>query len=267
MRRLIRAEFAKLSRNWLLLGILAVIAVFCVIVVGKGAAGFLEGQSYPIQYLNRLFETRFQSISGFESWHAKYVVRAIIGDGMIPLWCGAVLAAFFVGREFEGRTVNAALMRGHTRSRVFCAKLLSYYAAGIAVSLLSLFATLFLFTPDWILRIDGARLLWYFTLRIMCDIGTLSLPFFFAYLCRDLIKTVSFSAAYALILTFLSKGGMGENAVTRVLRKHPINEMQAFMKEGVVAFENVEMLVFVSVGLFVVTTAVAYMMFRRAELK
>ena len=39
------------------------------------------------------------------------------------------------------------------------------------------------------------------------------------------------------------------------------------MKEGVVAFENVEMLVFVSVGLFVVTTAVAYMMFRRAELK
>ena len=30
---------------------------------------------------------------------------------------------------------------------------------------------------------------------------------------------------------------MGRNAVT-VLRKHPINEMQAFMKEGVVAFEN-----------------------------
>ena len=101
----------------------------------------------------------------------------------------------------------------------------------------------------------------------MCDIGTLSLPFFFAYLCRDLIKTVSFSAAYALILTFLSKGGMGENAVTRVLRKHTIKEMQAFMKEGVVAFENVEMLVFVSAGMLLVTTAVAYMMFRRAELK
>ena len=32
--------FAKLSRNWLLLGILAVIAVFCVIVIGKRRGRF-----------------------------------------------------------------------------------------------------------------------------------------------------------------------------------------------------------------------------------
>ena len=110
----------------------------------------MEGQSYPIQYLNRLFETRFQSISGFESWHAKYVVRAIIGDGMIPLWCGAVLAAFFVGREFEGRTVNAALMRGHTRSRVFCAKALELLRGGHSGFTVVAVCNAFLFTPDWI---------------------------------------------------------------------------------------------------------------------
>ncbi len=53
---------------------------------------------------------------------------------------------------------------------------------------------------------------------------------------------------------------MGRNAVT-VLRKHPINEMQAFMKEGVVAFENGDAGVCIG-GMLLVTTAVAYMMFR-----
>lgn len=269
MRRLLRVELEKFGRNWLLIGIMAVMAVFLVVVVGKGAPLIREGEPYGLDYLNRLSGKQFQSVANFTAWHENYVVRAVLGDGMLPLWSGAVLAAFFVGQEFEGRTVNAVIMRGHSRTRIFLSKVACYYVIGTGLSLAALFATLFVYVPGWYGRAGGlVRFLQYLLLRVVSDMGTLSIPLFLAFLCRDLIKTVSFSAAYALVLTLLTRGGLsGENAVNRVLSKHPVFLLRMFMRDGAVSIESVQTLVLVSVGMVLATGAAAYMLFRRAELK
>jgi len=187
MTRLVRAEAYKLLRGWIVLGILVAIATFLVVVCGKTALKVPEN-----------------------ALKTHEIAHKITVDGLVPLWCGVVLATFVIAREFETRTIARPILRGYARGAVFAAKAVVYFSAGLALSMAALVAMLLIYAPVWP---DGLAA------RIVCDVGTLSVPFALAFLCRDLVRTVSFSGAYALVVTMLARGAI---AADGVLAWHPL---------------------------------------------
>ena len=245
MRRLLYAEFEKFIWNWLLSGILFLTAAFFIVVTGKNAL---------------LLQARTQQNDAF-------AVRTVLGNAQLALWYGAVLAAFFVGQEFENRTVNIPIMHGHSRMQVFFSKVLAFYITGLVFSQTVLFVTLFAYYPSWYLQMPAAQFIQYILLRIVCDLGTLSIPLFLAFLCRDLVRSVSFSAAYALVYTLLAEGSLPvDHALGAALSWHPLHQLSLLAKtDGAGVLAGVVSLR--SIGLVLGTGAAAYLIFRRAPLK
>ena len=190
----------------------------------------------------------------------------ILSDGMLLLWGGGILAAGIVGRGFETRTLGRALSRGHSRDAVFWEKLLFCEILGITLSGISQILCLLIFAPLSLHFLP--RLLQFFLLHTLADLAVLSIPLFLAFLCRDLIRTVSFSAAHSLLFWAILSGNLaGDGPAMDVLNLHPLLQLRRILVPTLWGKGDVASFLIVCITLILVLHAGAYLLFRRCEFR
>ena len=107
MGNLIHAEFSRIIRNTL-----------CRIVLFAAAGIGLI----------------FSLTSGFQQrYSGSYLLLKAFGSSMIPGLCCSFLLAFFIGSDFENRTVNHSLAAGYSRNVIVFSRFFTYIIASAAI--------------------------------------------------------------------------------------------------------------------------------------
>ena len=90
----------------------------------------------------------------------------------------------------------------------------------------------------------------------------------FAYLFRDLFRTAALSAGYAILLLYRMPGQLGRTTfLTRLLSRFPACQLQDVVWFGDYTIEKTGGLLWSSLLLFLLATALSGVLFCRAELK
>lgn len=116
-----------------------------------------------------------------------------------------VFATLFIGNDFKERTLQLYIIAGHKRDQVLFVKLLAYQIAGTIILALPLILHGFIgkiFLKESIVNIDLSTIL-----TISVSLFTMFLmPFFFAFLFRDIGKTLSVPLILFFLMILLMNG-------------------------------------------------------------
>lgn len=116
-----------------------------------------------------------------------------------------ILGALFIGEDFDGRTLNAYILGGHTRFEILLAKAVPYFTACIAVlgtPLLSdgLLGLLLFGIPS---QVSISSVFAESLVIFMAILAMGSLPFLCAFLFKDIGKTLAVPLALFFLMIFL----------------------------------------------------------------
>ncbi|MBE6935444.1 MAG: hypothetical protein E7458_02970 [Ruminococcaceae bacterium] len=247
---------------------LLVLTGFCVYISGLRTGGFTPNTYDSVETLNQVFGKDLRTLPALYDWQNKYEVRLIFTEMLVPIWTGPILAAFIVGQDFANRSITLPLLMGYTRTRTYLGKALFYFLAGLALSHVALYLTLFLNRPDWMQTMNAAVYLRLILFRTLADLATLSIPWLAAFLFRDLIKTMAVSGGYAALLTFLNASAADNpNFLIRMIGHHPAFSIREMCIRYIpFPSDSMEMLL-IALSMIALSSAVSYLIFCKSEMK
>ena len=134
----------------------------------------------------------------------------------IPLlyFLSIVFIALFIGSDFSGRTLNTYITAGHKRSSIFRVKLIVSQIGCIVILVFPLFVH-GIISQFYI----GEKLFWndstytMVLLTLFAMITLCALPMFFAFVFRDMGKTLAVSMVLFFLMIFLMNGQHAESLI------------------------------------------------------
>lgn len=173
-----------------------------------------------------------------------------------------VFAALFVGNDFGKRTLQSYINAGHRRGQVLFAKVLVYQVACMIILALPLLVHGLVgsICLNETFRAIDSNLITVITAAIsvfaMC-----MLPFFFAFIFRDMGKTLAAPMVLFFLMVFLLNGDQAQY-ISRIL---PMGQLRLISLQQV-SFPNVYFIAIDFLWIFVLYLG-AYFGFRRSDLK
>lgn len=178
MKRCLRWHLRVLRSAWWLLLLLAALAL----LMGWEAAANLAA------YARRVGELDPRSA----------LAMALDLRHFFPL-AGAVWAALWLGMDFDAAGASVPVSRGFSRFQVFGSKYLLFLAGCLAVSVLEQLFAVLSAVPGWG-SLPAPFLLRCFALRLLLDLGMMSLPAVFPAWGRGNVYARLLGIAYGLLL-------------------------------------------------------------------
>lgn len=171
-------------------------------------------------------------------------------------------AALFVGNDFGGRTLHSYINAGHKRGHVLFAKALVYEVACMIILALPLLVHgligLFCLNETFD-AIDGA-LITVITVALSV-LAMCMLPFFFAFIFRDIGKTLAVSMVIFFLMIFLMNGDQAQY-ISMIL---PMGQLRLISLQQL-SFSNAYFIIIDFLWIFVLYL-VAYFGFRCSDLR
>ena len=187
MYNLIKTELYKLKRQKLF------IILFLIVIAISCFSAFSE--------IN-LITTPANPVTGKDSFANAF-------QDIFMLFVIAIFAGFYIGSDFSNRTIQAELSRGHRRTDIIFAKAFVYSLGASVLMLLypttvciihtinSGWGELFsIFSILYLLRVT--------LLGSILNIGTACIYVCFAFLCRDIPKTICVCFAFPVLFSAIS---------------------------------------------------------------
>jgi ABC-type transport system involved in multi-copper enzyme maturation permease subunit len=252
-------------------GLWIVIAVVFVLALLAGAAPFRAPSQYSSMQLSTLSLTfggrDFLTYEEFFDWLAGYVFSNAMSDSTGITLVSLILAAYFFGTDFKGRTFNGAIYSGKNRIGIVFSKLMWFFVLTALISILSMMIVLTIFAPKWFSVLPAAYILRCFAIRILLDIATMCIPVIIAFVCRGIFKSVVFTILAAIVGT----------VVNALIKNSGISFLLCWYP-GVIYFNRGLWETVASPGLLISMTAIVLcfisgcvaallLMFRKADLK
>lgn len=121
----------------------------------------------------------------------------------------AIFAGFYIGADFSNRTIQNQLAAGHSRFHIILSKSIVFFAGASLILLLypstiSLIHTLFSGWGEDFTVSSAFYVLRVCLLGVLLNIGTTSVFVLFAFLCRDIPKTICLCCAFPVVFSLLS---------------------------------------------------------------
>lgn len=187
MLNLINTEFYKLKRQKLIM-----ILLIAVIAISAFSA-FSE--------IN-LLTTPDHYVSGKESFANAF-------QDVFMLFVIAVFAGFYIGSDFTNRTIQAALSRGHRRLDIIFSKAVVFSISASFIMLLYPVTVCIIHTLKfgWGAPFHIVSVFYLCRVAILgsiLNIGTANIYVCFAFLCRDIPKTICVCFAFPIVFSAIS---------------------------------------------------------------
>lgn len=187
MYNLIKAELYKLKRQKLF------IVLFLIVIALSSFSAFSE--------IN-LITTPTNPIMGKDSFANAF-------QDIFMLFVIAVFAGFYIGSDFSNRTIQAELSRGHKRADIVYAKAFVYSLSASALMLLypTTVCIIHTITFGWGEVFNISSILYLFRITLLGSIlntGTACIYLCFAFLCRDIPKTICVCFAFPILFSAIN---------------------------------------------------------------
>jgi ABC-2 type transport system permease protein len=185
------------------------------------------------------------------------------------LFACAVFVALYIGNDFNSRTIQYQVASGHSRKDIIIAKLLGFMVASQMIIILYpvIGAITVTINRGWDVSVSCQEIKYIIlTLieSIVLNIGTSSYFVLFAFVCRDITKTICLSVAFPIVLSIIKPF----IAIIPILRY--LIDLMSISQIGNIGITSVKQLVIILLSStitllidFFIMTAVFY----KAELK
>lgn len=261
MRNLIRVEWMKLCHN----RTLGVIVLVLVII----AFGLVSTAYGPIP--EQITAETPQYFTGVEMSRGELVFQHVMGDSSYSGWMAVFFAAIFIGAEFENRSINRAIFAGNTRGKIFAVKVIEFYVVGCLVFAIHPLVACGRYALPWMLGQVGEQGLYFLRcigMRLLLDMGMMSLSLIVVFLFRDVIRSLGVTLLITILLSQIM--GMRQNLppdslLYQILQAYPSSYYRA-VANPVITGETLWIAAATSIIPIFVSVAVSYFLFRRAEL-
>ena len=232
MRNLLKSEFYKLFHSWYFWGI----------------GGF------------NLLLSSFLLLDSKEA--TSSLIFASLYNTPLLYFFTIVFAALFIGNDFENRTLQSYINTGHRRGRVMCSKALVYQVGCMIILVIPLFIHGLvgsLFLNETVRTVDGNSIT---VIKIIISIVAMCmLPFFFAFIFRDMGKTLTVPMVIFFLMIFLMNGKQAQY-ISQIL---PMGQLRLISLQHSSSF-NMNF-TFINLGWIVALYVGSYLWFRRSDLK
>jgi ABC-type transport system involved in multi-copper enzyme maturation permease subunit len=239
MKNLLRAEFYKLSHS------LPFIAL-CILGIGV-----------------YLLLTNPQNRVGLSE---EYIYALSAANPFPMMWIGVVAAPFLIGTEFVQRTINGAVVSGHSRTKIALVKALCWYLTVAAIVAVSLGIAVVIHAPSWASGNIGF-VLGRIALCVVISCGTASFPFLFAFIFRDLFYSMGTAAIFTYIAQHMISSSDVNGRLHSLLNFYPAY-MQTHLRIWVIGGDgDVLTALLCSFTAIVITIAAGCCIISKCELK
>ncbi|MEO3944704.1 ABC transporter permease [Gorillibacterium sp. CAU 1737] len=253
MLNLIQVEFFKLRKNrsfWVLLFTLAAISLL-----------------YPLMYYFDRQSNGTPQFTGFE-----FLTTFLSSNAYVLKFGVAVLAGFFICNEYSTGVMKTIASSGHTRGRLFLAKLLVFAVGAMAlalvfpivstieVSLLSGFGTL----PEGVSSLFLPRA---FGLTLLYTAGYAAIGALFTVILTDSGKTISFLVIFFIMIDMALAGIGSKVEFVQTLYDHSIFKLVADIGKPSIESGDWPALLLVPLLTFIGCGLLGILAFRRKEIK
>ena len=267
-KALVRGELQRLRSNWAFLIMMAILTMLSVLYV------FMQTNAYFITDQTML---NMMGMSNDLVEEGPDIFWRIITDSSAVSWFSLPFAALFIGTDFQGRGFSQVLMAGHSRKKLFFAKTIEYYIFFLLILAIYPVGAILRCCLPWIKEMNAVDVAYFWqgtSLKIVLDMNWISVSFFLAFLCRDILKTIMVTFGMLCLTPLFPTISVGKNIRSlnpleyfsyTVRRPNPIPGTMW----DVPPLSTAEILVIV-IGSFLVITACitgAYLLFRKSELK
>ena len=182
MINMIKMEFYKLRRQ----------KIFYIILLFVGVIAVMS--SISAMSLNINLNGKTQYVEMFQD--------------VSMLFACAIFVAMYIGNDFNNRTIQHQVASGHSRKDIIIAKLLGFMMAAQMIMILYpvIGAITVTINRGWGVAVSYQEIKYIIlTLieSIVLNIGTSSYFVLFAFICRDIPKTICLSAAFPIIFSII----------------------------------------------------------------
>ena len=175
----------------------------------------------------------------------RWVLSSRQGLLLIPL----IFAVVFLALDFDRRSFNNALYAGHSRSKVFFAKLIFIFVVGFLINLIGICALTGIFAGTVYTRLPAGYVWSRLALHALSDLALMAPPLLAVCLLRKTVLAVAFTVVYDLVLRFTT------------LLPMTAQDLDVWAQGG-----NMGPTLLWSLGFLLVSIAVSYVVFRKVRL-
>ena len=175
----------------------------------------------------------------------RWVLASRQGLLLIPL----IFAVVFLALDFDRRSFNNALYVGHSRSKVFFAKLIFIFVVGFLINLIGICALTGIFAGTVYSRLPALYVWSRLALHALSDLALMAPPLLAVCLLRKTVLAVAIAVVYDLVLRFTT------------LIPMTAQDMDIWVQGG-----NMTPTLLWSLGFLLVSAAISYVVFRKVKL-
>jgi hypothetical protein len=188
--------------------------------------------------------------------------RYVMHRNLAMLIFALIFAPFYIGMDFKSRAFNNSLYVGRSRTAVYLSRVVSYYVAAALMAFLSA-VLLTVFNATAVFYMLPSSYIWRcIFLRVLLDMGIMSVPMLFAFLFRGPFFSGLCSLVYSLISILTGPAEKG------ILSFDPnsVKQLSGLWTIGA-SSDLLSKAVFVSLGFIAVCTFLGWICFKKVQLK
>ena len=272
MKSLIRGEWKKLICN-------KVFRVMVLIMV-------LLSTAYAfMQYRVTLANKELIFFSSGDVGLGSHIFWFVMKDPSVASCFSIVFAALLLGTDFKNRGIQTAIMAGYSRGKIFAVKVVQYYVLTMLVLAIYPVLSVIVCCIPWFQTLDAAGIAYVvqsFALKFLLDLEIVSVGLVFVFLCRDILKTICVSLVYTLSISWLSNSASKnvDSVWDRLWYYVPLSHYGSIVMKPEVpgikqnywpttppTTEQILIIVLGSLIFVSLSILIAYLIFRKAELK
>lgn len=185
------------------------------------------------------------------------------------LFVCAIAVAIYIGNDFQNRTIPFQIGTGQKRRNIFCAKLIisigiSQMLALVYIGIGTIIVTLNRGWGNVVTMTEIKDIFLILMESIILNIGTISCFVFFAFLCRDITKTICTSILFLILCSFLIPIVKYIPMLEVIVRFFTLTQISSI---GITTISQLGVILCSSIFTFVVFSSLAMIGFQKAELK
>lgn len=205
-------------------------------------------------------------IAGKDISRSEIVFIRVIADNLFPMWMGIFFSSLLVGFDFFNRSINMYIFTGNIKRNIFCIKLVEYYVLSICITALFPMICLIRFSMPHIITLEMSYLFKCIGLRLLFDIALLSFAFMFSFLFKDILKASTVCLIFTLIISQMTQSASQSVLIENIMSFYPSMQYQRITSLASTG-ENILPVISVSVAIIVFTNLIAFIYFKRSEMR
>lgn len=185
------------------------------------------------------------------------------------LFVCAIFAAIYIGNDFNNRTIQSQIASGHSREKIVIAKLFVFMIAAQMILILYpvIGAITVTISRGWGTIVSYQEINYIILLlaeAMILNIGTSSYFVLFAFLCRDIPKTICLSMAFPIIFSIVKESIEKIPLVGYLIKLMSISQIGQI---GVMNISGILILILSSIITLLINFFIAKTIIGKAEIK